>query len=205
MKISMERKSSSAASPSEIADRTVRALLTESYGLISNYLQKRFETKADADEVLQAFLLRALDRSADIRNIESVRGWLGRILATAITDFHRKTSKSRRRELPLAAELTERLAADQGAESDGVVCECLHTQLPLLKAEHAETIRRIDLDGEPREKVAAEMGISVNNLTVRLHRARQALKRRLEEMCKACLEGGFLDCRCRSVQREESR
>jgi RNA polymerase sigma-70 factor (ECF subfamily) len=88
---------------------------------------------------------------------------------------------------------------------DGVVCECLHTQLPLLTAEHAEAIRRLDLDGEPREKVAAEMGVSVNNLTVRLHRARQALKRRLEEMCKACLEGGFLDCRCRSVQREEPR
>jgi RNA polymerase sigma-70 factor (ECF subfamily) len=205
MKISMERKSSSAASPSEIADRTVRALLTESYGLISNYLQKRFETKADADEVLQAFLLRALDRSADIRNVESVRGWLSRILATTIADFHRKTSKSRRRELSLTAELNERLAAEQGDELDGVVCECLHTQLSFLKAEHAEVIRRIDLDGEPREKVAAEMGVSVNNLTVRLHRARRSLKGRLEEMCKACLEDGFLDCRCGSFQRGQPR
>lgn len=99
-------------------------------------------------------------------------------------------------ELPLAAELTERLSADQGAELDGVVCECLHAQRLLLKAEHAEAIRRIDLDGEPREKVTAEIGVSANNLSVRLHRARQALKGCLKEMCKACLEDGFLDCRC---------
>jgi RNA polymerase sigma-70 factor (ECF subfamily) len=36
----------------------------------------------------------------------------------------------------------------------------------------------------------------VNNVTVRLHRARQALKIRLEQMCRSCVVHGFLDCRC---------
>jgi RNA polymerase sigma-70 factor (ECF subfamily) len=84
---------------------------------------------------------------------------------------------------------------------DSAVCECLYIHLSRLKAEHAEIIRRIDLAGEPRELVAAALGVTVNNLTVRLHRARRALKERLEQMCVVCLEESFWDCRCAENRR----
>ncbi|MBC9881737.1 sigma-70 family RNA polymerase sigma factor, partial [Bradyrhizobium sp. INPA01-394B] len=160
------------------------------------YLQRRFGAKAEAEEVLQAFMLRALERSRDIRDADSVRGWLSRVLATTIADFHRQISKSKTREMPFPHELNDRLAADQDVAADAVVCECLHTHLSLLKPEHAEVIRRVDLGGEPREVVAADLGVTVNNLTVRLHRARHALKQRLERTCVVCLEESFWECRC---------
>jgi RNA polymerase sigma factor (sigma-70 family) len=190
---------------SAVSDRAVRAALIESYDHLRNYLQKHFSAPVEAEEVLQAFVLRAIERSADIRDADSVRGWLSRVLATTIADFHRQTSKSKRREVPFSAELNDRLAADQGTELDDAVCECLHMHLPLLKAEHAEVIRRIDLAGETREQVAAEMGLTMNNLTVRLHRARQALRKRLEKMCLACVEESFLDCRCGNTRSRNSR
>ena len=60
---------------------------------------------------------------------------------------------------------------------------------------------RADVLGEPRDRLAISLGITVNNVTVRLHRARQSLKLRLEQMCRTCVVHGFLDCRCDDSQR----
>jgi DNA-directed RNA polymerase specialized sigma24 family protein len=55
-------------------------------------------------------------------------------------------------------------------------------------------IQQIDLNEEAPESVAANLGITKGNLNVRLHRARQQLKRRLEENCRVCAKHGCLDC-----------
>lgn len=81
-------------------DALVRAALVGSYDRLRGYLQRRFGGKGEAEEVLQAFMLRALERSGDVRDADSVRGWLSRVLATTIADFHRKASRSRTRETP---------------------------------------------------------------------------------------------------------
>jgi DNA-directed RNA polymerase specialized sigma24 family protein len=39
-------------------------------------------------------------------------------------------------------------------------------------------------------------GITANNLTVRLHRARQRLRIELERTCRICSRHGCLDCSC---------
>jgi RNA polymerase sigma-70 factor (ECF subfamily) len=90
-------------------------------------------------------------------------------------------------------------------ELDEAVCNCLYKLLPTLKPEYAEVIWRVDLLGEPRERVAASLEITLNNVTVRLHRGRQALKKRLEEMCLTCPVHGFLDCRCEEAERARRR
>ncbi|MDA9410021.1 RNA polymerase sigma-70 factor [Bradyrhizobium sp. CCBAU 51745] len=196
MKSPNESRPARRAGSLEAQESVVRTALVSSYDRLRSYLQRRFGGRAEAEEVLQAFMLRALERSGDIRDADSVRGWLSRVLATTIADFHRQRLKSRTREMPFPHELNDRLAADQDAAANTVVCECLHTHLTLLKPEHAEVIRRIDLAGEPRELVAADLGVTVNNLTVRLHRARNVLRERLEQTCVVCLEESFWECRC---------
>ena len=185
------------------SDRAVRTVLVESYGRFRSYLRKRFRVQAEAEEVLQTFMLRALERCTDLRDTSSVRGCLSRILSTTIADFHRQRSRTIR-EVPFTTELNDRFVMDQGAEVDHDVCECLYRYLPLLKTEQAEIIRRIDLAGEPRELVAVESGATVNNITVRLHRARQALKAHLEEMCTACLQESYLACRCSDDRQKDT-
>jgi RNA polymerase sigma-70 factor (ECF subfamily) len=174
----------------------VRAAIVDSYDRLRNYLQRRFNSAADAEEVLHVFVLKALERSADVRDAESVRGWLSKVLSTTIADFHRQTSRNKTREMPLSAELSDRIAVDPDVWLENAACECLHIHLHSLKLEHAEVIRRLDLGGESREAVAADLGVTVNNLTVRLYRARQALKERLESKCVICREDSFWACRC---------
>lgn len=71
---------------------------------------------------------------------------------------------------------------------------CLYKLLPTLKSAYADVLWRADLVGEPREKIASELDVSESNLRVRLHRARQALKKRLQEVCQICPIHGYMDC-----------
>ena len=61
---------------------------------------------------------------------------------------------------------------------------------------------RLHNQGEDAETVWAEdLGITPNNATVRLHRARKALKRELERSCGTCATHGCLDCGCGGSRR----
>jgi RNA polymerase sigma-70 factor (ECF subfamily) len=54
----------------------------------------------------------------------------------------------------------------------------------------------VDLLGQPRSRVAKRLGISPNNLGVKLHRARRALRGALMRFCTTCPTHGFLNCAC---------
>lgn len=175
-------------------DDAVRRALVEARREILVFLRRRLGNRDDAEEVLQRFSVRALERASQLRDVRTVRGWLGRILATTIVDHQRKLSRRRRREIHVDEAEIENRPAD--AELDAAVCNCLYRLLPTLKPEYADIVWRVDILGEPRERLAASLGTSLNNVAVRLHRGRQALRRRLEEMCRTCPVHGFLDCHC---------
>lgn len=61
---------------------------------------------------------------------------------------------------------------------------------------HAELLRRIDLSGESQAEVAADLGITLTNLGVRLLRARRALRAGIEHSCGPCADESGFDCRC---------
>ena len=187
------------------ADAAVRRALVEGHRQILGFLRRRLGSGDEAEEVLQMFMLRAVERSADLRDVRSVRGWLSRILATTIVDHQRRASKRRKREEIVDPFDLEELSIEPDDELEETICNCLYKLLPTLKPEYAEVIWRIDLLEEPRDRVAASLGVSLNNITVRLHRGRQALKKRLEEMCMTCPVHGFLDCRCDEAERWRRR
>jgi RNA polymerase sigma-70 factor (ECF subfamily) len=181
------------------ADAAVRRELVECHRDILAFLRRRLASPHDAEDVLQEFVARALARSADLRDIGSVRGWLSRILANVLVDHHRRAA--RRREAPHDPHDLEALAIAPDLEIEATVCFCLYRLLPTLKAEYGEIIWRVDLLGEPRDRVAVALGLTLNNVNVRLHRGRRALRKRLEEICLTCPQHGFLDCQCEEGER----
>jgi RNA polymerase sigma-70 factor (ECF subfamily) len=87
-------------------------------------------------------------------------------------------------------------AAEPEPEDETTLCACFRELIPTLKPEYAELIEKMELaDGDPAQ-VAEQLGINRNNLKVRCHRARQALRERLEETCRVCAKHGCLDCTC---------
>ena len=76
------------------------------------------------------------------------------------------------------------------------VCACPERLFPTIRPAYAELLRRLDLPGESLDVVARDLTLTKNNLTVRLHRARQALRAALEASCGLCAEPGCLHCTC---------
>lgn len=199
-----DREGGEAARP---MDAAVRRALVESHQDLLRFLQRRLGSQEEAEEVLQRFVLKAIEKAGSLRDVRAMRGWLARVLATTIVDYQRSAIRRRRRELPVdPAELTRtaELAIEPDLEVDEAVCDCLYHLLPTLKPEYSEVLWRADLLGEPRDRIAASLGTSLNNVAVRLHRARQALKLRLQQMCDTCVVHGFLDCRCDKAEQLRS-
>jgi RNA polymerase sigma-70 factor (ECF subfamily) len=82
------------------------------------------------------------------------------------------------------------------AELRDAVCKCVGRLASTLKPEYAEALRRVEVDGLSVTSFAEEAGITANNASVRLFRARQALKKQLEVSCGTCASHGCLDCTC---------
>jgi RNA polymerase sigma factor (sigma-70 family) len=183
------------------ADAAVRRELVECHREFLSFLLRRLPDRDAAEEVLQAFMARALERAPDLKEVLSVRGWLGRVLATTIVDHHRRAARRARRETVTDPSDLEEVPVEPDAEIERQVCFCLYRILPTLKPDYADVIWRIDLLDEPRDRVAVELGITLGNVNVRLHRGRRALRARLEALCLTCPEHGFLDCRCEEGER----
>lgn len=188
----------------EAPDAAVRRALLEARKELLRFLVARLRSRDEAEDVLQAFALRALRNAAQLRDTVSVRGWLGKVLASTIADHVRTEARRRRSEVGTDPGALPEHPPEPGGEVDQAVCNCLHLLLPTLKPEYAEIVRRVDILGESRERLATALGISPNNLNVRLHRGRQALRKRLEEMCITCPIHGFLDCHCEKASQLRS-
>jgi RNA polymerase sigma factor (sigma-70 family) len=157
-----------------------------------HFLESRLPNRAAAEEILQSAFVRTLEKGGAIQESESAVAWFYRMLRNALVDFYRHRATETR---ALEAETREPSLPSE-LELRGAVCGCMRTLLPTLKDEYADMIRRIDLEEESISLVASSLGISTNNASVRLHRARQALKRQLERSCGTCATHGCLDCSC---------
>src|SRR6266571_2941587 len=151
----------------KVTDAAVRRALLESRQDLATFLLRRMGSREEAEDVLQRFSIRALERASDLRDVRTVRGWLGRILASMIVDHQRRAIRRRRREVAMEQTNIENLAFEPDVELDGAICNCLHKLLPTLKPDYAEVVWRADILGEPRDRIAASLGITLNNLSIR--------------------------------------
>lgn len=200
-----ESPESDAGPVAKTGDTVVRRALVESRRQLLGFLHRRLGNAEEAEDVLQAFMLRAIEQSAQLRNERMVRGWLSRVLATTIADHQRRAVKRRQQEVVMSLDDLKNFSTEPDAALDDAVCNCLYKLLPTIKPSYAEVVRRVDLLGEARDQVAPHLGVTLNNVTVRLHRGRRALKKRLEEMCLTCPTHGFLDCGCEAAERARRR
>lgn len=158
-----------------------------------SFLERRVGNQALAEEILQSAYIRTLEKGGELREGEGAVAWFYRLLRNALVDHYRRQSAEGR---ALEREAREATEVGPDPELQQTVCACIHDLLPALKPEYAELVRQVDLEGRSVPEVAREAGITPNNAGVRLHRARQALKKQLERSCGTCAAHGCLDCTC---------
>ena len=164
------------------------------------FLVSRVGNPADADDLLQNGLIKAIQRADELKDGEKSVAWFYQILRNVIIDHGRSCGAARKRDDAWAADAVT-LADD--ADAERVLCGCFAHLLPSLKPTHAELLRRVDLEGQPVSAAANALGMTANNASVTLHRARAELRKKLQEFCGGCANGACLDCDCDSSSASE--
>src|SRR5687768_7778173 len=171
----------------------VTAALVENHRRFLAFVEKRVGSRADAEDILQAAFVKGLAHADDIRDEERAVAWFYRLLRNAIVDHWRSRAAGDR---ALEAAAREAPSAEPDPATTGEICRCFEALLPTLKPEYGAMLREVDLKGRRPVEVAAEQGITANAAIVKLHRARRALRTRLEQACRTCATHGCLDCTC---------
>jgi RNA polymerase sigma-70 factor (ECF subfamily) len=182
--------------PDEVITPEKVRVLVENHARFLAFLRPRVGSREAAEEILQAAFVKGIEKSGTIRDGETAVAWFYRLLRNALVDHYRRHDAQRRGHERYSSENPEGTTELQTA-LEGAVCACMGDLIPTLKPEYADVLRRVDLEGCSVADVAVALGVTPNNASVRLHRARDALRKRLEQTCGTCTEHGCLQCTCK--------
>ena len=183
--------------PDEEVQTALATTLLTNLSAFQAFARRRLGDEHLAADAVQESLLRALRTERESSEEDNVVAWFYRILRNVLTDLHRRDGVQTKAMERFAHESAV-AAEGQDAELHQTACGCFRGLLPTLRPEYARVLELYDLDGKPADAVAEQIGISRNNLKVRLHRARRQLRERLEQTCQTCATHGCLDCQCDS-------
>lgn len=159
------------------------------------FIEKRVDSRTTAEDILQSAFVRGIEKEATLRDEESAVAWFYRLLRNAVIDYYRSQGSVTR----LFEQWPEGLNVP-GQPVEFVrneICRCVGRVLEELKPEYSEALRIVDIEERPASELAKLSGITPNNATVRVHRAREALRKQVHVVCGSCAEHGCVDCRCK--------
>ena len=174
-------------------------ILVRSQGRFLTFLEQRLGSRANAEDLLQTAYLKAFTAGKTLHHEDKVVSWFYRVLRNLLTDHYRKRAAVARLEERFATEAEAEVAIDE--ELFRELCACVKEVAEAVKPEYREMLLRVELQDEPLQQVAQGLGITADNASVRLHRARRALREALQVTCGVCAEHRCLDCTCRSGRR----
>ncbi len=164
-------------------------LLVARRGEFLAFVRGRVQGPADADDLLQQGFERAALKLGTLRDEDKVVPWFFRVLRRLIAEHHASWAHQQKRLEVLAAMLPT-------SEPEEVAsCGCTLGLVETLKPSYRDVLTRVDLNDESLPETAATLGLSINNATVRLHRARQSLRSALDVFCGAGPQSSSQPCR----------
>jgi RNA polymerase sigma-70 factor (ECF subfamily) len=160
----------------------------------------RLVGEAEADDLVQEVFVRVTRALPEFRGEAGVTTWIARIARSVGLDHLRsRRHHEAQRTVSLAAPTSA--GGESSASGPAAVPEpqeeaqapgrlvrsemgnCVREYVARLSPDHRAVIELKDLDGHSNTEIAARLGVSVDNAKIRLHRARQALRRELERGC----------------------
>lgn len=161
------------------------------------FLERRVGSRAQAEDLLQEAFVRGLPKVAAVEP-DAVVGWFYQVLRNALVDLARRRGTSEAALEKLAKELGDEV--EPSPDTRDAICRCVGELAKTLKPEYAAAIAAIEVEGQSLAEFAASAGITANNAAVRVHRARESLKKQVKASCSTCAEHGCVDCTCERAE-----
>ena len=163
-------------------------IYAEHHARILRYL-KRMVGVQDAEDLAQEVFIRAAKAYDDFRHEAKIETWLYRIATHVAVDRLRGTAS--RRETLLGQELGE-VAAD-GREAVSTLeektlrraaNECIRNVIYGLPENYRTPLILSELEGFTNREIAEILDVSLDTVKIRLHRAKEQLKKALLDACQ---------------------
>lgn len=169
------------------------------YRPLHQFVSKRVHDTADADDLVQLILERAISK-AQRSQIDNVAHWLFGIARNAVADHYRVQARL------LVHEADALEAAPALGETDAERAEVIACMEPLLNAlpdAESQLLRWADMQGRTMQSIADELGISLTAAKSRVQRARRELMRVTQHCCAISIDarGRVTHLTPRSVER----
>lgn len=153
------------------------------------YLRGRLPSTEDAEDALQDTAVKFFQNAGSLNKLEKRDAWVGTSLRHTVIDRYRRSATQRRLTEALLREPPD--ACDDQEDAAITAAECIKATIPAIKVDFAILLQQVYFDGMSVKDVAKREAITENNATVRLHRARSALRQTMRRQCKNC---PIIDC-----------
>lgn len=154
------------------------------YAPLHAFVSRRVHSSADADDLVQLILERAMAK-AQSAQLDNVARWLFGIARNAVADHYR----ARARLLEHVADELE--AAPALGETDAERAEVIACMEPLLNAlpgAESQLLRWADMQGRSMQSIAEELGVSLTAAKSRVQRARKEFIRVTRHCCAITMD-----------------
>ena len=130
-----------------------------------------------ADEVVQETMIKAMHNIDKVKNIDAIDSWLFRVLSNCFIDLCRK----RRDEIDVDDVLLFERDTPETVHQKNEMLASVRSAIASLPLKHRQVITLIDIENFSYAEVASILEVPQGTIMSRLNRARQSLKKLLDE------------------------
>ena len=155
------------------------------YERVRKFIIALVKDEWEADDLIQETFIKVQKNLNQLKDETKVSSWIFRIAYNLCQDYFRKRSKSSKREqTPTEERQFLTIPRFQKEFEQHQMGACVQDKIRLLPESYQTVLVLFDLMEFSHQEIAEIAGISVENVKVRLHRARKKLKTILEEECR---------------------
>jgi RNA polymerase sigma-70 factor (ECF subfamily) len=176
-------------------DRNFQRIFTKYYPMIIVYL-RRLVGEGDAEDVAQEVFVKVNRGLGDFRGESRLSTWIYRIAANAAIDHLRKPSFRHVRHITnrpvdddvLGGEI-DLLQEDSELALDTLLIrkdmnECIRSIVDALPEDYRTVLVLSDLEGMTNAEICEVLGLTLDTVKIRLHRARMRLRKEFDAQCQ---------------------
>ena len=153
------------------------------YERVRKFILASVKNESVADDLVQETFIRIQENLDSVRDPEKISSWIFRIAYHLCQDHFRLLKKSSSQEEIHDGLVTLQESPVQKELEQGEMSRCVQDKLNLLPESQRSVIILADIMDFSHQEIADILGLTVENVKVRLHRARKKLKAILEKEC----------------------
>jgi len=153
------------------------------YHRVRKFILASVKNESVADDLVQETFIKIQENLDSVRDPEKISSWIFRIAYHLCQDHFRTLKKSSSHEEIHDGLVTLQESPIQKKLEQSEMSQCVQDKLNLLPEAQRSVIIFSDVMDFSQQEIADILGLTVENVKVRLHRARKKLKAVLEEEC----------------------